>query len=162
MGDYERTVDQLSSPKAKFASKPHISGTHGGHTINLHQFARDGMTLVGRVCGACDGNVFLTRDLKENLAKADKFEADFAKRVDDFVAKTGIQVPEEFLRTLTDGFLSEDLIELNLKEANITSVIWATGCGFDFSVVQLPVFDGDGYPIQRRGVTAYPGLYFSK
>jgi putative flavoprotein involved in K+ transport len=26
--------------------------------------------------------------------------------------------------------------------------------------VKLPVFDEDGYPVQRRGVTAYPGLYF--
>jgi putative flavoprotein involved in K+ transport len=27
-------------------------------------------------------------------------------------------------------------------------------------MVRLPVFDADGYPIQRRGVTTYPGLYF--
>ena len=30
----------------------------------------------------------------------------------------------------------------------------------DFGWVGVPVFDQDGYPIQRRGVTAYPGLYF--
>ena len=27
-------------------------------------------------------------------------------------------------------------------------------------MVQVLAFDGDGYPIQRRGVTDYPGLYF--
>jgi putative flavoprotein involved in K+ transport len=27
-------------------------------------------------------------------------------------------------------------------------------------MVKLPVFDADGYPIQRRGVSEYPGLYF--
>ena len=26
--------------------------------------------------------------------------------------------------------------------------------------MKLPVVDGDGYPVQRRGVTEYPGLYF--
>ena len=31
---------------------------------------------------------------------------------------------------------------------------------FDFSWVKLPVFDDDGYPVQQRGVTNYPGLYF--
>jgi putative flavoprotein involved in K+ transport len=36
LGDYDRAVDQLPSPKEKFATKPHISGTNGGHTINLH------------------------------------------------------------------------------------------------------------------------------
>jgi hypothetical protein len=30
----------------------------------------------------------------------------------------------------------------------------------DFSLVQLPVLDNDGYPIQKRGVTDHPGLYF--
>jgi len=39
-------------------------------------------------------------------------------------------------------------------------VIWATGYSFDFSIVKLPVVDGDGFPIQTRGVTAYPGLFF--
>jgi putative flavoprotein involved in K+ transport len=41
MGVYERTVDELPSPQAKFATKAHISGRDGGHTINLHQFARE-------------------------------------------------------------------------------------------------------------------------
>ena len=27
-------------------------------------------------------------------------------------------------------------------------------------MVRLPVFDASGYPIQQRGVTIYPGLYF--
>ena len=44
--------------------------------------------------------------------------------------------------------------------AGISTVIWATGYSFDFSLVRLPIFDGDGYPIQKRGTTGYPGLYF--
>jgi len=54
----------------------------------------------------------------------------------------------------------KEISELNLVDANITTVIWATGYSFDFSLVQLPVFDRDGYPIQKRGVSDYPGLYF--
>jgi putative flavoprotein involved in K+ transport len=27
-------------------------------------------------------------------------------------------------------------------------------------MVKLPIFDEDGYPVQKRGVTEYPGLYF--
>lgn len=49
---------------------------------------------------------------------------------------------------------------MNLKDANITTVIWATGYRFDFSWVRFPLLDSDGYPIQERGVTALPGLYF--
>jgi putative flavoprotein involved in K+ transport len=160
IGDYERTVDQLPSPQAKFASKPMISGTHGGHTLNLHQFARDGVTLLGRIQSVKDGSVILAPDLKENLARADKFEDDFVKSVDEFIAKGRLDAPEEVLPKLRDGYEIETLPELDLKDADIGTIIWATGYSFDFSMVRLPIFDGDGYPIQKRGVTGYPGLYF--
>jgi putative flavoprotein involved in K+ transport len=127
MGDYEKTVDQLPSPQAKFANKPQISGKDGGHTINLHQFARDGVTLLGRIQGVIEGAVVLAQDLKDNLARADKFEADFAQGVDEFIAKNGIVAPEEVLLKLRGGYDIEEAHGLNLKAANITSVIWATG-----------------------------------
>src|SRR5262249_485927 len=49
---------------------------------------------------------------------------------------------------------------LDLKAAGITTVLWATGYGFDYSWVHLPVFDDYGFPVQQRGVTRFPGLYF--
>ena len=160
MGAYERRVDQLPSPQAKFASKPQISGKHGGHTINLHQFARDGVALLGRIQAVSDGVVTLAQDLKDNLARGDKFEADFVKSIDEFVANNGIDAPQEFLPELGDGYNVESVSELNLNDANIRTVIWATGYSFDFSMVRLPIFDDNGYPIQKRGITDYLGLYF--
>ncbi len=160
LGLYNQTVDKLPSPKAKFFGKPHISGKDGGHTLNLHQFARDGVVLLGHLLGVDDGKIVLAPDLKENLAKADKFEADFIKAIDAYIAKTGMDVPEETLPVLRDGFDAEVLSELDLKSAGITNVVWATSYNFDFSIVKLPVVDGDGFPIQTRGVTNYPGLYF--
>ena len=49
---------------------------------------------------------------------------------------------------------------LDLTAAGITTVIWATGYGFDYSWVHLPVCDAYGFPVQQRGVTRFPGLYF--
>jgi len=68
--------------------------------------------------------------------------------------------PEETLPALRDGFEQPVLTELDLVAAGVANVIWATGYAFDFSLVRLPVFDADGYPIQSRGVTEYPGLFF--
>jgi putative flavoprotein involved in K+ transport len=34
------------------------------------------------------------------------------------------------------------------------------GYTFDFSMVKVPAFDDHGFPVQKRGVTDYPGLYF--
>ncbi len=160
MGDFARTVDELSSPKDKFGSSSHGTGKDGGHTINLHQFARDGVTLLGRIQNVENERIILAPDLKDNLAKADQFEADFAKTVDKFIAQHQIYAPSESLPQLTDGYEQEEIHELNMKSAGIGCVIWSTGYKFDFSMVKIPTFDEDGYPIQHRGVTNYPGLYF--
>ena len=48
----------------------------------------------------------------------------------------------------------------NLSDANISTVIYATGFHFDFSWIDLSVFDERGYPRYNRGVTEIPGLYF--
>jgi len=38
--------------------------------------------------------------------------------------------------------------------------VWATGYEYAYDWLRLPVFDSEGRPIQQRGVTAVPGLYF--
>lgn len=160
MGFFDRTVDQLTSPQVKFAANPQISGKSGGHTLNLHKFAREGVTLLGRFTGAQGRQIYLAPDLYENLEKIDKFEADLVKGVDEFIAKTGRIAPQESLTFDRDGYAAPILTELDLVKAGVMSVIWAAGYQFDFSWVNLPVLDQDGYPIQRRGVTTFPGLYF--
>lgn len=160
MGHYDRKVSELTSPRAKFAGKPHISGTKGGHTLNLHRFAHDGVTLLGRLEGIEGAIIKLKGDLHDNLAAADRAEAEFVKAVDSYVASTGMSAPTETLPVLRDGFDQKILTELDLAAACITNIIWATGYAFDFSMIELPVTDGDGFPIQTRGVSAFPGLFF--
>jgi putative flavoprotein involved in K+ transport len=160
MGLSDRTVDNLSSPQAKFTGSAHGTGKDGGHTINLHQFVRDGIVLLGHIQSIQGNRIMLAPDLKENLAKADKEEADFIKDVDNYIEKHGLDAPVDSLPELCDGFEVADILDLDLKIPRITSVIWATGYKYDFSMVKLPVFDEDGYPVQKRGVTEFPGLYF--
>ena len=159
-GFLDRTADKLPSPKAKFAGNPHVSGRDGGRTLNLHQYARDGVVLLGRLKGARDNTVWLADDLKDSLAKADKFEAEVVKLIDSFIAQNRLNAPPENLPQLRDGYDADVITELNLHSAGITTIIWAMGYVFDFSLVRLPIFDSDGYPVQKRGVTDYPGLFF--
>lgn len=160
LGMYEKRVDQLASPRAKFASKPHISGNAGGHTLNLHQFASDGVSLLGRILGAQGAVLKIASDLHENLAKADQFAAELMEKIDRHIERNALVFPQEELPKLTSGFEQPEIRQLDLRQVEINSVVWATGYSFDFSMVQVAAFDGDGFPIQRRGVTDYPGLYF--
>lgn len=159
-GSLDRTVDDLPSPRARFAANPHVSGKDGGQNLNLHQFARDGVVLLGHLLGADGDTLRFAPDMKDGLAKADAFEADAVRRIDDFIDRVGLDVPTETLPVLRDGFGLEDITDLSLAASDIATVIWAMGYDFDFSLVKAPILDEYGYPIQKDGVTAVPGLYF--
>jgi putative flavoprotein involved in K+ transport len=49
---------------------------------------------------------------------------------------------------------------VDLATRGIATVVWATGFSHDFRWLEMPVLDERGDPIQRRGVTTLPGLYF--
>jgi putative flavoprotein involved in K+ transport len=160
-GFLQKTVDTLPDPRAKFAANPHVSGRDGGHTLNLHQFARDGVVLLGRLLGASQDTIRMAPNMKENLAKVDQFDSELRGLVDEYIARAGLDAPvEQPPAQLRDGYNQAEIAELDLAAAGITSVIWAIGYSFDYSLVKLPVLDRDGYPIQQRGVTQYKGLYF--
>lgn len=164
-GFLDRTVDKLPSPRAKFAPNPHATGRNGGHTINLHRFARDGMRLHGHVQGVEGETIRFAADLHANLAAADTFAAELTAGLDRFIAAAGISAPapdpsntDEYEGQ--DGFAIAEQAELNLAAEGISTVSWAGGYRFDYSLVHAPVLDSDGFPITARGVTRVPGIYF--
>src|SRR5262245_34641978 len=153
MGRVEQTADQLPSPSARFAANPQLSGKYGGHTLNLHQFARNGVTLLGRLMGVDGYRIALAPDLQENLARANEAPEDFRQESDECVRKTGMDVPApepDPIRGVRSDASRHAPTTLDLKAAGITAVLCATGYGFDYSWVHLPVFDEYGYPVQQR------------
>ena len=160
IGFISRTTEMLPSPAARFGPNPHLTGRNGGHTINLHQFYKDGIGLLGHLSGIQDGIIQIAPDLMESLAKADKFEKEILEKIDKTILKLGFSDPPEELPVLADGFSSSLLTTLNVKEAGITTVIWACGFSFDFGMVKFPVFDDFGFPVTQRGKTRFPGLFF--
>lgn len=162
-GLYERTVDSLKSPAEAWACHPVSSGRKGGHDIYLRRLAQEGVTLLGRI-EAIDGErLALAGDLKENLRKADEFAENILRQLDEAVAKMGMPLPEDQNpRGIGPSVPHEDdpIRELDVRAAGITGVVWATGYDPDFSFVRAPLFDASGRPVQRRGVTSMPGLFF--
>jgi putative flavoprotein involved in K+ transport len=160
LGLSDQTVDQLRSPRMKFAGSPHIVGRSDGRHINLHRFHRDGMTLLGRLADVRSNTLRLAPDLHQNLAIADDFEKAFLQRIDSYIESHQLACEPEVVPQWRDAYSRELIAELDIDRHGIETVIWATGYRFDFSLVEFPIFDEDGYPIQNRGVTEQPGLYF--
>ena len=163
MGGYDRTLDQLPSPAARFTCHPDLTGKDGGHEINLRQLAREGVVLLGRLQEVQGSHAILAPDLEENLDRADALATQITHAIDDFVLRTGMDVPVESM--IEDPMSiwmppAEPILEVDLYAVGISTVIWATGFQFDFGWVHVPVFDEAGSPLHQRGVTSSPGLYF--
>jgi putative flavoprotein involved in K+ transport len=82
---------------------------------------------------------------------------------DAYVAKNGLDLPEEPEARKIDAdppCVTNPILQLNLAEAGITSIVWATGFVLDFGWLKVDAFNARGTPLHQRGVSGVPGLYF--
>jgi putative flavoprotein involved in K+ transport len=116
--------------------------------------------LAGHVVAVKDDVVTFADDIADTLGRADQAYNEFleaARKVasgleDDLLPEDGqaAMVPKPI----------EGVRSLDLRAESVGTVIWATGYEYAYDWVHLPVLDGRGAPIQRRGITPERGLYF--
>ena len=160
MGYYRRGIDQFADADAvRFRANHYVTGRDGGHDIDLRAFARDGMRLYGRLSGVASGILRFQEDLRANLDNADAVSESIKDSIDGFIEGNGIDAPEE-ARYVPVWEPPGEPADLPLSGTDITSVVWSTGFGRDHRWIEIPIFDGRGYPTHSRGVTSCEGLYF--
>ena len=140
-----------------------VSGAHGGHTVDFRRLAASGITLVGRAQVFNNGAMQFAPDLARNIAMGDANYLSVLDAADAHIARNGFDFPEEpEARNLEPdpACVTDPILEMNLKDAGITSIIWATGFALDFSWLKVGSFDHKGTPLHDRGVSDVPGLYF--
>lgn len=140
-----------------------VSGAHGGQTIDFRRLAHRGMTLVGVTKSFANGVVTFEQDLVAHLKRGDENLLALLDAADAWVERNGVDLPEEpearFIPPDPDC-VTHPLTELDLKQAGVTSIIWATGYAVDFSWLHVDTFDENGKPLHQRGVSKEPGVYF--
>jgi putative flavoprotein involved in K+ transport len=140
-----------------------VSGASGGHTVDFRALARRGMTLLGRAERFEGGVMRFATDLAANLAKGDADYLSVLDEADAFVARNGLDLPEEPEARILGpdpDCVRHPVLSLDLAQAGITSIIWATGFDFDFTWLPTGALGADGKPRHQRGVAAEPGIYF--
>ncbi|HEX6315732.1 MAG TPA: NAD(P)-binding domain-containing protein [Gemmatimonadaceae bacterium] len=159
LGDLDRTAEQ--TPPALRSPGPLLTGVRGGYEVDLRRSARCGMTLLGRLVGVASGRLAFANDLEDNLRQGDEYRRNFLARIDAAVARAGLDVEAPSpLDEPQPPMAMASADRLDLAAQGIGVVIWSTGYKFDFDWIELPVFDRSGAPMQRRGASAVPGLYF--
>jgi putative flavoprotein involved in K+ transport len=161
MGYYDLPVnDHPQKERVRAKANHYVTGRDGGRDIDLRKFATEGMHLYGRLLDLRGTQLTFDGDLKANLDQADVVAEKIKTTIDEYIAKQGLSAPEEPRYKPVWEPPADAPCELDYQAAGIKSVIWSVGFGTDYSWIELPLFDGKGYPAHQRGVTAVPGVYF--
>lgn len=160
MGRLGQTID--SFPGREWPPGIVVTGVGGGYDVNVRQMAANGIRLVGRILGVSDGTLAVARNANEVLDQADETYVGFVTAARQFAtANPELELAEE--EPTESAELPDTVPELealDLRRENVAAIIWATGYDYDYDWLQAPVLDNRGRPIQQRGVTPVPGLYF--
>jgi putative flavoprotein involved in K+ transport len=164
MGYYRRGIEEFADADAvRFRANHYVTGRDGGRDIDLRAFALDGMRLHGRLIDvrtSTNGTrLRFAKDLTQNLDQADAVSDSIKDSIDQWIREHEIEAPTE-PRYSPVWRPDHEPEYLDVDAAGISTILWSTGFGNDYRWIELPVFDGRGYPSHQRGVTSYPGLYF--
>jgi len=161
IGHYRMAIDDHPEGfSARREPNHYVTGRDGGHDIDLRAFAREGMTLHGRLSEIEDGVLRFSGDLVQNLDAADATAERIKDTIDRWIEAKGIAAPAEPRYTPVWQPDGDGSAPLSLAQAGVRSVVWATGFASDWSWVSLPWLDADGYPTHERGVgSRVPGTY---
>lgn len=140
-----------------------ISGVHTKMPIDYRLLASKGAVLVGRTASYANGKLFFDNDLADNIEFGNKSYLDTLDVIDAYIENNGLDLPEypEARKLLPETeYEKNPILELDLSEAGITSIIWASGFKRDYGWLQVDTFEEDGTPSHDLGVGKQPGIYF--
>jgi putative flavoprotein involved in K+ transport len=155
---YDTMVEDIE--RARRLPSLQLIGTPERATVDVNSLRKAGVELVGRMVGLCDGKAQFSGSLPNHCALADLKMNRLLASIDDWVNMSGLaqQFPVSHRFEPTEVG-SETRLSLDLIEAGIGSVIWATGYRPDYSWLDVPVLDRKGRIRHDGGIAAAPGMY---
>jgi len=140
-----------------------VSGAHGGQTVDFRGLAERGIILLGRTHSVKKNVMRFESDLAKNIANGNSYTLSLLDQADEYVIRNGLDFPlePEAREVLPDPqCVKNPILEIDLKEAGINSIVWATGFDVDFSWLKVDVLDENGKPKHERGISTESGIYF--
>jgi len=140
-----------------------VSGADGGKTIDFRRLASEGMNLFGLTAGYENGVLRFAPDLADNIRRGDANYLSVLREADAYADRNGLDLPlepEAHEIGPDPECMTNSILELDLKKAGITTILWATGYALDFGWLKVDAFDENGRPKHQRGVSSEPGIYF--
>jgi putative flavoprotein involved in K+ transport len=146
--------------RARRLPSPQLVGTPERTTLDLNALSDLGVTLVGRLSAVRDGRALFSGGLKNLFALADLKLARLLDTFDDWARQhaqdADVTEPVRFEPTRAPASAR---LQMDLRNGEIRSVVWATGFRPDYRWLHVPVTDDKGYLRHDGGVVDSPGMY---
>ena len=134
--------------------------TPGARGASLQTLAQSGATLLGRLVDVEGDRMTFASDLARTVAAADAYAARIRAVLDEAIARTGRSAPPMEPDEADAQVHLDPPTQLQLREYDITSVLWCTGYTGAFSWLDATLTDHAGRP-RHHGTTApVPGLWY--
>lgn len=157
LGDPEHSVDDVPT-EARRAPGFGLTGLNGGEQLDLATISGLGVTLAGRLTGFDGVTASFDDDLLPTVAAADDRLFELLARIDAHIGESKdaaqVPLPERIAPVRVDAGPRS----LDLRAANVSTIVWATGYRREYPWLHVPVLDADGELVQRHGVTPVSGL----
>ena len=152
------TIDQVRDARsARRAPSLQLSG-RGNHPVGLDALAAGGVRLAGRLVAADGRRLSFADDLPATIGGAQARLDRLLRTIDGYITHSGgegagpADPPASFAAP-------PGPVQLDLRRAGISTVIWATGYEPAYPWLRVPVLDRHGEIAHHRGLTNVPGLY---
>jgi putative flavoprotein involved in K+ transport len=151
-------VDDLK--RARGLPSLQLIGTPERQSIDLNALRKAGVEVVGRLMGLRDGTAQFSGSLANQCAMADLKMNRMLASIDAWISEhaqdDSFDPPCRYEPTDVG---SQTPLSLDLADAGISTVIWATGYRPDYSWLDVPVLDRKGRIAHDGGVVNAPGMY---
>jgi putative flavoprotein involved in K+ transport len=160
IGNLDERIDEVADPgAAPWAPSLVVSGANGGAALDLRVLGDHGVTVAGRLDRFDRGQAVFLDDLDATTGESDRAMRGLLDRIDACIDTSPCADDVPRAEPIPALELPEPPRSLDLAEAGISTIIWATGYGRSYNWLHLPALGADGEFVQRRGVTRVPGLY---
>ena len=155
-------VDDIT--RARHVPSMQLIGTPAHETISLNSLQAEGVTIAGRLMGFSGNNAQFSGSLANVCSLADLKMNRLLQSIDEWIDQRamGAEVEASYRLRPTD-VPTTPLVSLDLHDAGIKTVIWATGYRPDYSWLDATladqILDRKGRMKHAGGVLELPGLY---
>jgi putative flavoprotein involved in K+ transport len=159
-GVWDQRYDQIDDiVRARRLPSPQLVGTPERSTLDLNALSSMGVELVGRLSAVRDGRALFSGGLRNLFALADLKMERLLDTFDQWAQdrnNSEYGTPERFEPTRVPAATR---LQIDLRNGEIKTIVWATGFRPDYSWLHVPVVDEKGYLQHDGGIVRSPGMY---